>query len=143
MANKEPQASLRYSNPSGVAAPIGLYSHVARLSAAGHDLVFIAGQLSVDGQGQPVGAGDFETQMRQVFANIGSVLASERLSFSNIAQMTTYLKGDDLIESFYRVRAELFREIYPAGAYPPNTLLVISRLVRPEFLIEVQCIAAG
>jgi enamine deaminase RidA (YjgF/YER057c/UK114 family) len=38
-------------------------------------------------------------------------------------------------------RAELFPKLFPAGAYPPNTLLVIERLVRPEFLIEVEAIA--
>jgi 2-iminobutanoate/2-iminopropanoate deaminase len=132
-----------YSNPRGVAVPIGLYSQVARLAGGAHDLVFIAGQLSVDAQGESVGAGDFPAQMRQVFANVGAVLGAEGLGFNSIAQMTTYLRGDELIAEFYRVREGLFAELFPAGAFPPNTLLVVSRLVRPEFLIEVQCIAAS
>jgi 2-iminobutanoate/2-iminopropanoate deaminase len=132
-----------YSNPRGVAAPIGLYSQVARVGGDAHDLVFIAGQLSVNAYGDSVGAGDFPAQMRQVFANIGAVLGAEGLGFDSIAQMTTYLRGDELIAEFYRVREELFTELFPAGAFPPNTLLVVSRLVRPEFLIEVQCIAAS
>lgn len=132
-----------YSNPPGVAAPIGMYSHVARLGEGTHDLLFVAGQLSVDARGDSVGAEDFPAQMRQVFANVGAVLAAEGLGFDSIAQMTTYLRGEDLIGDFYRVREELFKELFPAGTFPPNTLLVVSRLVRPEFLIEVQCIAAS
>lgn len=135
--------SLRYSNPPGLSAPIGLYSHTARLERGEHELVFVAGQLSVDAQGSSVGEGDFPAQMRQVFANVGAALAAEGLGFVDIAQMTTYLRGEDLIEEFYRVREGLFQELYPRGSYPPNTLLVIGRLVRPEFLIEVQCIAAS
>jgi 2-iminobutanoate/2-iminopropanoate deaminase len=141
--DKEAVVPVSYSNPPGVAAPIGLYSQVARLGGGEHDLVFVAGQLSVDARGDSVGPGDFPAQMRQVFANLGAVLAAEGLGFENIAQMTTYLRGEDLIGEFYRVREELFGEIFPEGAFPPNTLLVISRLVRPEFLIEVQCIAAA
>ena len=132
-----------YSNPPGVAAPIGLYSQVARLGSGEHDLVFVAGQLSVDANGDSVGAGDFPLQMRQVFANLGAVLEAEGLDFDCVAQMTTYLRGEELVGEFYRVREELFKELFPSGAYPPNTLLVISRLVRPEFLVEVQCIAAS
>ncbi len=105
--------------------------------------MFVAGQLAVDARGNTVGVGDFEAQMRQVFANVGAALAGADLGYTDIAQMTTYLTGGELVEEFYRVRASLFTELFPAGAYPPNTLLVISRLVRPEFLIEVNCIAAG
>ena len=140
--HEETSVSVRYSNPPGLAAPIGMYSHIARLPRD-HDLVFVAGQLSVDANGGSVGVGDFDTQMHQVFANVGAVLEAESLSFDNIAQMTTYLRGEELIAEFYRVREGLFAELFPAGAYPPNTLLVVSRLVRPEFLIEVQCIAGG
>lgn len=132
-----------YSNPNGVASPIGLYSQVARLGGGARDLVFIAGQLSVDAHGASVGTDDFPAQMRQVFANLGAVLGAEGLGFDSIAQMTTYLRSEELIAEFYRVREELFRELFPGGAFPPNTLLVVSRLVRPEFLIEVQCIAAS
>ena len=132
-----------YSNPQGVATPIGLYSNVARLTGGEHDLVLIAGQLSVDMHGNSVGTGDFPGQMRQVFSNVGAVLAAEGLGYDSIAQMTTYLLSEDLIGEFYRVREDLFKELFPQGAFPPNTLLVVSRLVRPEFLIEVQCIAAS
>jgi 2-iminobutanoate/2-iminopropanoate deaminase len=131
--------SVTYSNPPGLSAPIGLYSHIARTGG----LVFIAGQLAVDERGEVVGAGEFEAQMRQVFHNVGVALAAEGMSFTDIAQMTTYLVGAELVAEFYRVRESLFERLFPDGSFPPNTLLVISRLVRPEFLIEVQVVAAS
>lgn len=130
-----------YANPAGLGTPLGLYSHVARVAPGG--LVFIAGQVSVDGQGAVVGSGDFEAQMRRVYENIGAALDSEGLTYSNIAQMSTYLVGEERISDFYTVREKLFAVLFPNGKYPPNTLLVVSRLVRPEFLVEVQCTAAG
>jgi 2-iminobutanoate/2-iminopropanoate deaminase len=143
MLRREGGVSVSYSNPPGVAAPIGMYSHVARVSIGDGDLVFVAGQLAVGSQGESVFSGDFAGQMRQVFANVGAVLSAEGLGFDSIAQMTTYLRSEDLIADFYREREQLFKELFPGGSYPPNTLLVVSRLVRPEFLIEVQCIATG
>ena len=53
----------------------------------------------------------------------------------------SYLVSVDLISQFYEVREELFPELYPSGKYPPNTLLVIDRLVKPEFLLEIEAIA--
>src|SRR5205823_772319 len=88
-------------------------------------------------QGEVVGIGDFDSQMRRVFENLGTALESEGLSFPNVAQMITYLVGEETISDFYRVRKDLFASLYPDGKFPPNTLLVVSRLVRPEFLIEV------
>jgi enamine deaminase RidA (YjgF/YER057c/UK114 family) len=130
-----------YANPPGLPSPIGLYSHVARVAPGG--LVFVAGQLAVDRKGELVGAGDFEAQMRCVYQNIGTALESEGLFYSNIAQMTTYLVGAERILDFYRVREVLFGTLFPDAKFPPNTLLVVNRLVRSEFLIEVQCTAAG
>ena len=56
-------------------------------------------------------------------------------------KFTTYLVSAELISQFYEVREELFPELYPSGKYPPNTLLVIDRLVKPEFLLEIEAIA--
>jgi len=59
-----------------------------------------------------------------------------------VAKLTTYLTRADDIEDFYRVRRELFAELYPEGGYPPNTLLVVDRLVFPDCLIEIEAVAA-
>jgi enamine deaminase RidA (YjgF/YER057c/UK114 family) len=128
-----------YINPPSSTPPAGLYSHVARMPAG--ELAFIAGQVSVDRAGASVGVGDVAAQTNQVFANIGDILADLGSGFDQVVQLTTYLTSADSIPAFMAARAALFPKLYPAGKYPPNTLLVIDRLVKPEFLIEIAAIA--
>lgn len=119
--------------------PLGLYSHVSRAKSG--DLVFIAGQVATAPDGSIVGVGDFAAQMRQVFANLGTALEAAGASFADVAKFTTFVTRDMDIPEFMKTREEIFREIYPSGKYPPNTLLVISRLVKRELLIEIEAIA--
>jgi enamine deaminase RidA (YjgF/YER057c/UK114 family) len=69
------------------------------------------------------------------------VLESIGATWANLAKMTTYVTTPEAIDDFYRVRATLYEELFPGGDYPPNTLLVVSRLVRPEFLVEIESLA--
>jgi enamine deaminase RidA (YjgF/YER057c/UK114 family) len=112
-----------YLNPPGTAPAQGLYSH-AGLARRGIP-VFIAGQLAVGPDGSVVGKGDFAAQFRQV-----------------ILKFTTYVVHSQDLESFMALRRELFSKLFVGPDYPPNTLLIIDRLVREEFLIEVEAIAA-
>jgi enamine deaminase RidA (YjgF/YER057c/UK114 family) len=131
---------VKYNNPSGLAKPLGAYSHIARARAS--ELLFIAGQLAVNEAGELVGKGDFAAQMSQVFDNLGHALETEGLGFANVTKFTTYLVHSQDIEAFMTVRKELFTRIYPGGQYPPNTLLMVDRLVGEQFLIEIEAIAA-
>ena len=124
----------------GVAPPLGAYNHAVVVRPG--RLAFIAGQVGVDPQGNAVGRGDFPAQMRQVFQNLERVLESLGAGFENVVQFTTYLTGSQYIDEFVETRTEIFPRIYPKGDYPTNTLLVIDRLVREEFLIEVEATAA-
>ncbi len=125
--------------PDGLNEPIGQYSHVSRV--AGGELLFVAGQVAVDEQGESVGKGDFEAQMRRVFENLRRALAAGGAGLANVAKFATYLVRAEDIEEFYRVRRDLFASLYPEGNYPANTLLVVDRLVSPDFLLEVEAIA--
>jgi enamine deaminase RidA (YjgF/YER057c/UK114 family) len=125
----------------GLGQPVGLYSHAVP-APDGTRLVCISGQLSVDADGTSIGTGDFDVQMRQVFSNLATVVEAAGGSLADVLKMTTYLVDPDHIDDFYRVREELFADLFPAGVFPGNTLLVIQRLVRPEFLIEIEAIAA-
>lgn len=127
-----------YDNPATLPRPIGLYSQVARAG----DLVFFAGMAAIDAEGNVIGKGDLEAQMRAVYAEMGVALHAESLSYANVLQITTYLVRELDIEEFYRVRAEVFREIYPTGEYPPSTMIIASRLVDADMLIEIQISAA-
>ncbi len=117
--------------------PIGLYSHVARAG----NLAFFAGVTSMDSSGRIIGKGDLEAQMTAVYAEIGQALKAESLSYTNIVHMTTYLVREQDIPEYYRVRAVAYKELYPEGKYPPTVLVVVSKLVDPDFLIEIQFVA--
>jgi len=129
----------QFLNPQGVAAPLGMYSHIARVPAG--ELIFIAGQVAVDSKGQIVGNGDFEAQFQQVFENLRVLLQSVGADFKHVVKFTTYLLDAEYIQPLMRVRAELWPRVFGGASYPPNTLVIIDRLVREEFLLEIEAIA--
>lgn len=135
-----PEPHLNIYNPKGLCAPLGQYSHVARVRP--RELLFIAGMLAANEQGESVGVGDFEAQLDQIFVNLGKALASAGANLSNVVQFTTYLTSPDLIGELMKYRLSKFPKLFPNGIYPPNTLLMVNRLVHEEFLVEVQAIAA-
>jgi enamine deaminase RidA (YjgF/YER057c/UK114 family) len=117
-----------------------MYSHGFMTQPHGR-LLFVAGQLAVGVNQELVGEGEFEEQMHQVFANFGAVLNAAGLTFDHVVKFTTYLISAEHIDRFYSVRAQMFPGMFTRRNYPPNTLLVVQRLVRPEFMIEVEGIA--
>jgi enamine deaminase RidA (YjgF/YER057c/UK114 family) len=127
-------------NPPGLGAPLGQYSQIARVRAS--EFLFIAGQVASDQAGNIVGAGDFEAQCAQVYRNIEAALASAGAGWANVVQFTTYLVHSQDLPKFMRYRLREFPRMFGGGAYPPNTLLMIDRLVQEPLLIEVQTVAA-
>ena len=119
--------------------PLGLYSQAIRTRSS--DLVFVAGQVAVDVDGNLVGEGDAGAQTRQVLENIGRVLTAAGASLSNVVEFTTYVVGRESSQPVIEARTGLFREMFPDGDYPPNTLLVVDGLVKEEFLIEIKAVA--
>ncbi len=89
-----------------------------------------------------VGGGDFDAQCAQVFANIEIALRSVGAGWANVVQFTTYLVHSQDIPKFMSYRLREFPVLFANGVYPPNTLLMIDRLVQEPLLIEVQTIAA-
>jgi enamine deaminase RidA (YjgF/YER057c/UK114 family) len=128
-----------YLDPPGTAPAQGKYSHAARVKSG--DLYYIAGQLSVDANGNVVGKGDFESQFRQVFANMKAVLTGLGVTFDHIVKFNTLFVHSQDIEAFMRLREEHFRTFFSTDKYPPNTIAVIDRLVKEEFLFEVEAVA--
>jgi enamine deaminase RidA (YjgF/YER057c/UK114 family) len=133
-------SKVTYVNPPGTAPAQGLYSHVGLVS--GGQLALIAGQLSVAPNGDVFGKDDFEAQFEQVFRNLGDVLKGLGGDFSSVAKFTTYLVHSQDIGKFMKLRAALFPKIFGGDLFPPNTLLMVDRLVKEEFLIEVEAIAS-
>jgi enamine deaminase RidA (YjgF/YER057c/UK114 family) len=112
---------IKIFSPDALGKPLGQYSQITRVKAS--EFVFIAGQVGASPDGK-VGE-DFDAQCGLVYANIETALKSVGGGWGNVVEFTTYL-----VHSL------------PNGAYPPNTLLMVDRLVQEPFLIEVQTIAA-
>ncbi|MDX3907413.1 MAG: RidA family protein [Pigmentiphaga sp.] len=129
-----------YENPVGAAPAQGLYSHAGVVS--GGRLAFVAGQLAVGADGAVFGKNDFAAQFRQVFDNLGDVLKGLGADFDHVIKFTTYMVHSQDIDSFMKLRKELFPTLFPTAVYPPNTLLMVDRLVKEEFLIEVEAVVA-
>lgn len=131
---------LEYSNPEGTCPAQGLYSHVTDVRSS--RFLFVAGQLSVGSDGSVVGDGDFRAQFGQVFRNLGDVLAGCGCGFDDVVKFTTYLVHSQNIPIFMEMRAELFPKLFKGPLFPPNTLLVVDRLVKEPFLFEVEAVVA-
>jgi enamine deaminase RidA (YjgF/YER057c/UK114 family) len=123
---------IKIYNVESLGKPLGQYSHVARVKST--EQLFIAGMLA---PGET-----FDAQCAGVFAQIEQALKSAGAGWGNVAQFTTYLVHSQDIPKFMQYRLREFPKMFPGGAYPPNTLLVIDRLVQEQFLVEVQAIAA-
>jgi 2-iminobutanoate/2-iminopropanoate deaminase len=111
-----------------------LYSHV--VVAEGKRMIFIAGQLARDRQGNVVGKGDMRTQLRQVGENVKAALEAAGASLSDLVKTTTYVTD---IEEYFKhvdVRMEYF-----GAALPTSTTVEVRRLAHPDFLVEVEVLA--
>src|SRR5947209_5920535 len=133
-------ADISIQNPEALGKPLGQYSQITRVKAS--EFLFIAGQVATDRDGKVVGPNDFAKQSEQVFANIETALKSQGASFANVVEFTTYLVHSQAVAQFMAFRLREFPRIFPNGKYPPNTLLIVDRLVQEFFLIEVQTVAA-
>ena len=135
------KAEISIYNPDTLGAPLGQYSHVTRVKAT--EFLFIAGSLAADKEGNIIGPDlDFEAQCSQVFGNIEKALGSANASWANVVQFTTYLVNSQWIPRFMDFRLKNFPKMFADGKYPPNTMLMVDRLVQEPFLVEVQTIAA-
>ncbi len=129
---------IKIINPDTLGKPLGQYSQMTRVRAS--EFLFIAGQVATDKDGKT--PDDFGAQCVQTFANIEAALKSAGAGWGNVVEFTTYLVHSQDIQKFMKFRLREFPRMFPNGAYPPNTLLVIDRLVHEAFLIEVQTTAA-
>jgi enamine deaminase RidA (YjgF/YER057c/UK114 family) len=130
---------IKIINPDTLGKPLGQYSQLTRVKAS--EFLFIAGQVGVHKDGKLAGE-DFDAQCAQTFANIQAALKSQGAGWGNVVEFTTYLVHSQDIPKFMAFRTREFPKMFANGAYPPNTLLMIDRLVHEALLIEVATVAA-
>lgn len=103
-------------------------------------LLFVAGQASVDAEGNAVHAGDMAAQMNQAFDNLEAVLAQAGLAITNVVRLNYYVTD---IEAFANAGATIAARLESLAVKPSGTLLGVSRLYHPELLIEMEATAAA
>ena len=122
-----------YMNPGGIADPSP--SGFTAVVKAGNT-VYIAGMVAQDENGNVIGEGDAEAQTRQIWHNISVAVAAAGGSLADIVKTTTYVTGIEHGAAVRRVRGELFPENPPT-----STLLVVSELANPAYVVEIESIA--
>ena len=118
----------------GVRSPGGRYSHVGRIGPNA-ELFHLAGQTGVAPDGT-VGDG-IAQQSEFVYQNIKTILEKLGMGLENLVKVTIFLTDPDYIDGWRAEQKKAFGDVVPA-----STLLIVSRLARPEFLVEVEAIAA-
>jgi len=120
--------------PPTLAKPVG-YSHVAVVPAG--TFIYISGQISQDSAGNLVGKGDFPAQVEQVFKNLKTALDAAGATFHDVFKMNSYFLDLDNLAAYRQVRDRYVNVQSP----PASTAVQVSRLVHPDFLIEIEAIA--
>lgn len=116
---------------AGLAPPVSHYCDAVRF----RNLLFISGLVGVDAEGRIVGDGDAARQTRQIFDNMKKILDAAGAGFADVLKVTVFLTDID-----DRPRINPVRQEYFGAARPASTLVEVSRLVRPDFLVEIEAV---
>src|SRR5712671_215038 len=118
--------------------PVG-YSHIAKVNQG--TMIYLAGQVSSDASGKLVGEGDFEAQAEQVFKNLKIAVEAAGGAMTDIVKLNVYLVAEVGQDEVPKLRA--IRDRYVNKEKPPaSTLVVVTRLARPGWLVEIEAVAA-
>jgi enamine deaminase RidA (YjgF/YER057c/UK114 family) len=123
----------RFINPPALRKPPG-YTHVVEVTAPAR-IVYIAGQLGVDGDDKVVG--DFRRQAVQTFENLKTALAAVGAQFRHVVKFNNYLVDRVHLPTFREVRDGYLAE----KDRPASTTIAISGLAREGALIEIEAVA--
>jgi len=130
---------IRRLNPSALGPPPG-YSQVVEVRA--NRIVFIAGQTALDSDGALVGEGDFAVQVDQVFRNLAAALEAVECSAANLVKLNVFLRDMKDLGLYREARNRFFATVSPPAA-PVVTLIEVSKLYGPDFLLEIEAVAAA
>jgi len=101
----------------------------------GGNMVFTAGQVAWDSDGNIVGIGDIEAQTRQTLANVGAVLDEGGADWDDVLKCNVYLKDMQDFQKMNRV----FMEIFPDN--PPARTTVQTPMAEDTMLVEIEAVA--
>src|SRR5919106_2718549 len=122
----------QYVNPETLSHS-RVYSQVVKVG----NTVYIAGQVSAGADGNVVGKGDPEAQVRQIWRNIEAAVKAAGGTLQNVVKTTTYVTNIQYAAAVRKVREELLQSLNP----PTSTLLVVAGLASPDYMVEIEAIA--
>jgi 2-iminobutanoate/2-iminopropanoate deaminase len=129
-------AKISRINPDSVAKPLANYSHVVTAEGA-QKLVFCAGQVAADADGKVLPPDDFDAQAKMVMENLTKALAAGGAKISDVTKITIYICNQHDVP-----KARGILQTYFADHPPGSTLCVLRGLANPNFLLEIEAIAA-
>ncbi len=116
--------------------PSGHFSQATMVEARGR-LVFISGMTARRADGSIAGVGDIEAQTRQVCENLKAAIEAAGGTLDDICRVDVYVRNMEHFEQIHKVRREYFRPPAPA-----STMVEVCKLASPDYLIEINAIAA-
>jgi enamine deaminase RidA (YjgF/YER057c/UK114 family) len=135
-----PKPSKEFLSPNTLIAPgPARYSHIAKVNRGA--IVYLSGQVPSDASGKLVGEGDFEAQVEQIFANLKLAVEAAGGTMADIVKLNYYLIAE--VDQAIVPKLRPIRDRYINVENPPaSTFVVVSRLMRPGWLIEIAAVAA-
>jgi 2-iminobutanoate/2-iminopropanoate deaminase len=122
-------------SPPNIHPPFAPYSHGIEVPP-GSRLVFCSGQVGINAD--KVIPADCAGQAAICFESIRAILGEAGMELANIVRINAFVTGREHLQPYMQVRNSLFSEPYPA-----STLMIVSGFARPEFVVEIEAIAAG
>jgi enamine deaminase RidA (YjgF/YER057c/UK114 family) len=127
---------LEFVNPPELCPTFG-WTHV--VSASGGRTIYVSGQVAVDEQGQVVGQGDLQAQTEQAFKNVLRALVAAGATFEQVVKTSLFVVG--LRPEHVPILREVRSRYVSATKPPASTLVGVSALVGPDWLIEIEAVA--
>ncbi len=129
-------AKITRTNPKTISKPFSNYAHVVTVEGA-KKLVFCAGQVAADIDGKVLPPDSFEAQAKMVMKNLKNALAAGGAKLSDVTKITIYICNPHDVPKARGILFDYF------GKHPPgSTLCVLRGLANPNFLLEIEAIAA-
>lgn len=115
--------------------PSGHFSQAIAVEAKG-TIVFLSGMTARRADGSIAGVGDIEAQTRQVCENLKSAVEAAGGSIDDVCRVDVYVRNMEHFEAIHKVRREYFKAPAPA-----STMVEVTKMVHPDYLIEINAIA--
>jgi len=125
----------REVSSGSISKPVGVFSQATVVEAKGR-LVFISGMTARRADGSIAGIGNIEAQTRQVCENIKAAVEGAGGSLDDVCRVDVYVRNMEHFDAIHKVRREYFKPPLPA-----STMVEVTKMVSPDYLIEINAIA--